>query len=62
MEKVIHATITYLITLTKEELGLENDVSEKEFMDTAYRYAEASQLRLEDWIPTDIELEFAEED
>lgn len=62
MEKVIHATITYLITLTKEDLGLENDVSEKEFMDTAYRYAEASQLRLEDWIPTDIELEFAEED
>lgn len=62
MEKVIHATITYLITLTKEELGLENDVSDKEFMDTAYRYAEASQLGLEDWIPTDIELEFAEED
>ena len=62
MEKVIHATITYLVTLTKEDLYLENDVSDKEFMDTAYRYAEASQLHLEDWIPTDIELEFAEED
>lgn len=62
MEKVIHATITYLVTLTKEELDLEDNVSDEEFMDTAYRYAESSQLRLEDWIPTDIELEIVEED
>lgn len=62
MEKVIHATITYLITLTKEELGLKNDTTDEEFMDTAYRYAESSQLHLENWIPTDIELELAKED
>ena len=62
MNREARLTLTYLITLTPEELGLENDVSDEEFMDTAYRYAEASQLRLEDWIPADIELELAKED
>ena len=52
-------TLTYLITLTPKDLGLENDVPEDEFIEAAERFA-LNDMNMNGWTPTDIEIEIAE--
>lgn len=60
MNREARLTLTYLITLTPEELGLENDIPEDEFIEAAERYA-LNDMNMNEWIPTDIEIEVAED-
>ena len=60
MNRGARLTLTYLITLTPEELGLENDVPEDEFIEAAERYV-LNDMDMNEWIPTDIEIEIAED-
>ena len=59
MNREARLTLIYLITLTPEELGLENDVPEDEFIEAAERFA-LNDMNINGWTPADIEIEIAE--
>ena len=59
MNREARLTLTYLITLTPEELGLENDVPEDEFIEAAERFA-LNDMNINGWTPAAIEIEIAE--
>ena len=60
MNREARLTLTYLITLTPEDLGLENDVPEDEFIEAAERYA-LNDIDMSRWVPNDIEVEIGED-
>lgn len=60
MDTKVQITLTYLMTFTKEDLGLEDNISDEEFIEAAEKHA-LNDMDMNEWIPTDIEIEIKED-
>ena len=56
MDTIAHVTLTYLVSVSRNEVGLELDATDEELMAAAELYV-LNDMDMNEWIPNDIEIE-----
>ena len=56
MDTIAHVTLTYLVSVSRNEIGLEPEATDEELMAAAELYV-LNDMDMNEWIPNDIEVE-----
>ena len=56
MDTIAHVTLTYLVSVSRSEVGLELNATDEELMAAAELYV-LNDMDMNEWIPNDIEVE-----
>lgn len=61
MDTVARVTLTYLVSVSRNEVGLEPEATDEELMAAAELFV-LNDMDMNDWIPADIEIEIGEDE